>query len=188
MTIQLLISEMHPDNLTVFSEICNDVHGDSEARKMEEKRIIEKMEQLAKQIHYEPKDISYLAKAMCVNKLENGNTSNKEYTNGSLGTLGDAVLKLIITEKLYLEGKDRGEITEIKSNLERNEYLNFIKEKYQLQTYAYNDNYFFDETPKHDQLTNSGHDVYFEAIVGAVYLDRGLQYCSKWVKPFIWDE
>jgi dsRNA-specific ribonuclease len=78
---------------------------------MEKKRIIERMKQLADLIHYEPGDISHLANAMCVNVLNNGNTSNKEYSNGSLATLGDTVLKMIITEKLYLEGKDRGDIT-----------------------------------------------------------------------------
>lgn len=76
---------------------------------MEKKRIIERMKQLADLIHYEPGDISHLANAMCVNVLNNGNTSNKEYSNGSLATLGDTVLKMIITEKLYLEGKDTKE-------------------------------------------------------------------------------
>ena len=44
---------------------------------MEKKRIIERMKQLADLIHYEPGDISHLANAMCVNVLNNGNTSNK---------------------------------------------------------------------------------------------------------------
>ena len=118
---------------------------------------------------------------MCVNALNNGNTSKKEYFNGSLSTLGDAVLKLVLTEKLYLQGKDRGEITNIKSNHEKNESLHLKTLNLEIQHFAYNDEYFFDEAPKHQQLPNPGHDLYIEAIVGAIYLDRGLEYCRLWI-------
>lgn len=47
---------------------------------MEKKRIIEKMKQLAELIHHDSGDITHLANAMCVNVLDNGNTSNKECT------------------------------------------------------------------------------------------------------------
>ena len=69
---------------------------------MENDRIVGMMKQLAKKINYDPIDITHLGKAMCVNELDNGNTSEKEYSNGSLATLGDDVLDVIITEKLYL--------------------------------------------------------------------------------------
>ena len=76
---------------------------------MDDEIIIEKMKQLAEKIDYVPEDITYLSKAMFVNVLYNGNTSNKEYFNGSLATLGDTILKMIKTEKLYrLGGSVRG--------------------------------------------------------------------------------
>ena len=149
---------------------------------MEKRRIIEKMKQLAELIHYNPGDITHLANAMCVNVLDHGNTSNKEYYNGSLATLGDTVLKMIITEKLYLEGKDRGDITINKSDIEKNTTLHLKTLKYNIQSFAYNDQYFFDEAPQHLQLPNPGHDIYIEAIIGAIYLDRGLKYCKNWIE------
>lgn len=149
---------------------------------MEKKRIIEKMKQLAELIHYDPGDITHLANAMYVKELDNGNTSNKEYYNGSLATLGDTVLKMIITEKLYHEGKDRGDITITKSDIEKNAALHLKTLKYNIQSFAYNDQYFFDEAPKHLQLPNPGHDIYIEAIIGAIYLDRGLKYCKNWIE------
>lgn len=149
---------------------------------MEKKRIIEKMKQLSDLIHYDPGDITHLTNAMCVNVLDNGNTSNKEYYNSSLATLGDTVLKMIITEKLYLEGKDRGDITIKKSDIEKNTALHLKTLKYNIQSFAYNDQYFFDEAPKYQQLPNPGHDIYIEAIIGAIYLDRGLKYCKNWIE------
>ena len=122
---------------------------------------------------------------MCVNVLKNGNTSNKEYFNGSLATLGDSVLKMIITEKLYLEGKDRGSITASKSRIESNKNLHFKTLELNIPSFAYNDQYFFDEAPKYLQLPNPGHDIYIEAIVGAIYLDRGLEYCKEWIESNI---
>ncbi len=149
---------------------------------MEKKKIIEKMKQLAELIRYDPGDITHLANAMCVNPLDNGNTSNKEYTNGSLATLGDTVLKLIITERLYLEGKDRDGITIKKSDIENNKALHLKTLEFNIQNFAYNDQYFFDEAPQHQQLPNPGHDIYIEAIIGAIYLDRGLKYCKSWIE------
>ncbi|MBR2254323.1 MAG: hypothetical protein IJ856_00655 [Candidatus Methanomethylophilaceae archaeon] len=120
-----------------------------------------------------------------MNVLKNGNTSNKEYFNGSLATLGDSVLKMIITEKLYLEGKDRGSITASKSRIESNKNLHFKTLELNIQSFAYNDQFFFDDAPKHLQLPNPGHDIYIEAIVGAIYLDRGLEYCKEWIESNI---
>ncbi len=67
---------------------------------MEKMAILDRMNELAERIHYVPDDIAYLSKSMCVNALNNGNTSKKEYFNGSLSTLGDTFLKLVLTEKL----------------------------------------------------------------------------------------
>lgn len=149
---------------------------------MEKEKIIEKMEQLAETIHYKPNDIAHLANAMCVNKLDNGNTSNKEYYNGSLSTLGDAVLKLLVTEKLYRQGKDRGDVTIDKISIEKNDALHYNTLKLNIQRYAYNDQFFFDEAPQHKRLPNPKHDIYIEAVIGAIYLDRGLEYCREWIE------
>lgn len=155
---------------------------------MDDETIVEKMKQLAVLIEYDPIDKSYLSKAMCVNVLDNGNTSNKEYYNGSLATLGDTVLKLIITEKLYRLGYNRREITVNKSYIESNENLHRKTRELEIYRFSYNDQYFYDDAPKHEQLPNSQHDMYIEAIIGAIYLDRGLQYCKEWIDRFMSNE
>ena len=49
--------------------------------------ILDRMNELAEKIHHVPDDIAYLSKSLCVNALNNGNTSKKEYFNGSLPLL-----------------------------------------------------------------------------------------------------
>ena len=149
---------------------------------MENDRIVGMMKQLAKKINYDPIDITHLAKAMCVNELDNGNTSEKEYSNGSLATLGDDVLDVIIAEKLYLEGRNRGSITTTKSDIVNNGTLHQWTLEHGIHRFAYNDQYFFDEAPGHLQLPNPKHDIYLEAIIGAIYLDRGFEYCKDWIE------
>jgi len=104
---------------------------------------------------------------------------------GSLGTLGDSVLKLVIREEEYHRRKNRGEITSYKKNIESNEYLHRITEELKIHRYAYNDRYFFDDAPGHERLPNSKHDFYIEAVIGAIYLDKGLEYCRCWINSHV---
>ena len=54
-------------------------------------------------------------------------------------------------------------------------------DKLGIYPFAYNDQHFGDEaTPRH-RLPYGAHDFYLEAIVAAVYLDRGQEYTRQWV-------
>lgn len=152
---------------------------------MESRRINDRMKELATRICYEPGNLDHLKKAMCVDPLNNGNRSNKEYVNGALATLGDTVLKTVIADRLYHEGKDREEITEEKILLENNKTLHRVKTELGIFHYAYNSNYFYDDSPEENRIPNSSHDMYIEAIVGAIYLDRGFKYCKDWIDSFL---
>jgi len=85
----------------------------------------------------------------------------------ALETLGDAVIKLIFSLKLYEEGiRDPKRITRIRQNLERNETFKMIASKMGLQKYIFaSKNQQIEETKI---LADS-----FEAICGALYLDSG---------------
>ncbi|MCQ2071157.1 MAG: hypothetical protein MJZ68_08500, partial [archaeon] len=54
-----------------------------------------------------------------------------------------------------------------------------------LHHYAYNSEYFFDEAPGHSRLPSGVHDVYLEAVIGAVFHDLGFDRCSEWVENTI---
>lgn len=148
---------------------------------MDDKRTSEQMERLAKLICYEPEDISHLAEAMYVRKMDNGNTSKKEYSNGPLGILGDAVLRLVLAERLCTNRDSTKDITDLLKDIENNDHLHSITTRLEVHRFSYNDEFFFDEAPANNKLPNPKHDIYIEPIIGAMYLDRGLEYCRKWI-------
>ena len=149
---------------------------------METKRIVDAMEELAKLICYEPKDLSRLAEAMYVRKMDNGNTSKKEYSNGPLGILGDAVLRLVLAERLCTNKDSTKDITDLLKDIENNDHLHSITMDLGIQRFSYNDEFFFDEAPGHNKLPNPKHDIYIEAIIGAMYLDEGIECCRRWIE------
>ena len=151
-------------------------------RSPEEYRMMHEREDV---IHYRFRKIGYLADAMCVDDISEKTGVNKEYSNGSMGTLGDVVLKLMISEGLFAEGKSRSEITEAKQLMESNETFHGVVERLGIHRFAFNDSYFFEEAPEEKQLPHSRHDGYLEAIVAAVYLDAGYNGCRKWFKDFL---
>lgn len=142
-----------------------------------------KMEELAKKLDYEYKDLGHLTNAMNVTKIDN--TAKSSYANSSMATVGDVVLKLIIADNLLRRGMTRGDITVIKSSIESNSNYREISEKLGLRHYAYNTQYFFDDAPDHLKLPSGEHDVYLEAVACAVFHDVGFDACREWVEKIV---
>ena len=154
---------------------------------LDQNKIIPKMIELANLIDYTPNDITFLAQAMyCQKTHSKGDGKNrKNYTNDSLATLGDSLLKFFLTDYLYDNGYDKAEITTKKQQLEDNTTLYNLCESSGIFRYAYNDLYFSYEAPLNDQVYHSKHDVYIEAIIAAIYKDRGIEYCKDWTIHFL---
>lgn len=145
------------------------------------KRIIrERMRELAKRLDYEYRDISHLCAAMFCKQEERYN----DYTNDAMATLGDTVLKLVLAEHFFDLGMDKDEITKRKILLEKNSTLKDICDKVGVYHFAYNEQFFADDAPVGKHLPYSDHDFYMEAIVAAVYKDRGLAYVRDWILRF----
>lgn len=141
---------------------------------MNDEYIIAKMIELAKLIDYKFNDISFIQKAMhCQIIHKNGDGKNrKNYTNDRYATLGDAILKFVLSEYLFDKGCDKAEITQRKQALEDNNTLFNLCNKSGIFRYAYNDLYFSDNAPPENQVYHSTHDVYIEAIIAAIYKDK----------------
>ena len=154
---------------------------------MEEEQIKNKMLKLAGLINYEPNNLSFLEKAMHCQIIhsEFDGKNRKNYTNDSLATLGDSILKFVLTEFLFDKGYDKSQITKKKEKLEKNDFLYNLCNSTGIIKYAFNDNYFYEEAPKECQVYHAKHDVYIEAIIAAIYKDRGLEYCKQWIISFI---
>lgn len=143
-------------------------------------RILKEMAELAEKLSYAYQDLAHLSRAMYCKK-ERGHSN---YTNDAMATLGDAVLKLIWSEHFFAQGLDKDEITARKADLENNGTLKNLCDLVGAQAYAYNDHYFASEAPAHSRLPHRDHDFYIEAIIAAIYLDRGLEFTRRWVLDF----
>ncbi len=100
-------------------------------------------------------------------------------SNERLEYLGDAVLGAAVADYLFRKFpyKEEGFLTEIRSRLVNRESLNTLGKKLGLETVIE-----YDQTNKTKLSHKSLYGDTLEAIVGAVYLDKGYQSCKR----FIW--
>ena len=155
---------------------------------MDQERIYKEMHELEGIIGYTFNNIQHLADAMNATKCNNPNRSknNDEHMNHSLATVGDAILKAINAELLFQEGKNRGDITIQKSEKENNDVLFEIANKSGITQFAYHQTHFLkDNPPKEALVSNSKHNQYIEAIIGAIFHDGGFDSAFKWVSNWL---
>jgi len=125
---------------------------------------------------FKPIELSYYEKAFThrsSNKTdENGNPINYE----RLEFLGDAMLSAVIAGYLYKEAPagDEGYLTKMRSKIVSREHLNELGRDLQLIQ-------FIDSKISSSQFGDNIHGNVFEALVGAIYLDRGYSYCEKFI-------
>ncbi|MCX9080693.1 MAG: hypothetical protein OIN83_00685 [Candidatus Methanoperedens sp.] len=95
-------------------------------------------------------------------------------------TLGDAVLKTVLIDLLIKSGvNSRGEITNRKKSLEREEGLAKISDRLGLASYLKFGN---GETKQRADKEPYVLAESFEALIGALYLDGGFESCRKIIK------
>ncbi len=133
-------------------------------------------------IGFKPKKIQYYKKAFLhrsMNKKdENGHPMNYE----RLEFLGDSMLGTIISKHLYKEVPegDEGYLTKMRSKIVSREHLNELGKDLGLIEYVES------RIPK-SHFGQNIHGNVFEALVGAIYLDRGYEYCEKFIKKRVID-
>jgi len=103
---------------------------------------------------------------------DEGNPINYE----RLEFLGDAMLSSIIATHLYNEVPkgDEGYLTKMRSKIVSREHLNELGKDLKLI------NLVESKIPK-DNFGNNIYGNIFEALVGAIYLDKGYLYCEKFI-------
>ena len=105
-------------------------------------------------------------------KCDDGNIISYE----RLEFLGDAILGAIIAEYIYnkVPNGDEGYLTKMRSKIVSREHLNELGQDFGLLSFA----------RTQVQQQHFGNNIYgnlFEALVGAVYLDRGYLHCKKFI-------
>jgi len=107
-----------------------------------------------------------------------GNPMNYE----RLEFLGDSMLGTIISKHLYKEvpAGDEGYLTKMRSKIVSRKHLNELGKDLGLLHYVES------RIPKE----HFGENIYgnvFEALIGAIYLDRGYNYCEKFIQSRVID-
>ena len=128
-------------------------------------------------IGFKPKNLEIYKNAFIhrsVNKKDKeGNAINYE----RLEFLGDSILSTIISKYLYEQSpaKDEGYLTKMRSKIVSREYLNELGKEMNLIEFIKS------RIPK-SRFGDNIHGNVFEALVGAIYLDRGYLYCELFIK------
>ncbi len=137
--------------------------------KKEDKKIIKAILFL---FGFEPVNIN-LYKLALLHKSKNKNESNER-----LEYLGDAVLNLIVAEYLFKKYpfKDEGFLTKIRSKIVSRESLNNLGRKVGLKELIN-----FKNIDEYSKNYKSIYGDALEAIIGAVYLDVGFEYCQEYI-------
>ncbi len=104
--------------------------------------------------------------------------------NERLEFLGDAVLEIIVTERLYRDYPNpEGELTNWRAALVNANLLSEIAKEIELDNYL-----FLSKGESKDNQSKARQYILadaFEALIGAIYLDRGLATTKKFIERFV---
>lgn len=132
--------------------------------------------QLSKILGFKPKTILFYKTAFTHRSMNikdrEGNAINYE----RLEFLGDAMLGAVIGAHLYLEvpSGDEGYLTKMRSKIVSREHLNELGKDLNLID-------LIESKIAPTQFGDNIHGNLFEALVGAIYLDKGFKYCEKFI-------
>ena len=106
------------------------------------------------------------------------NSKGLKESNERLEYLGDAILGAIVADYLFktFPFKEEGFLTEIRARIVNRESLNNLGKKIGLNQVVE-----YDQNKKGNLSHKSLYGDTLEALVGAVYLDKGYRFCSKFV-------
>jgi ribonuclease III len=134
---------------------------------------------------FKPKNIAVYEEAFTHRSLNEKNSKGVPQNYERLEFLGDAMLGSVIASHLFKEVPtgDEGYLTKMRSKVVSREHLNELGRDLQLIK-------LLKTNIPTKQFGGNIHGNIFEALVGAIYLDRGFKYCEKFIhkrviKPYV---
>lgn len=131
-------------------------------------------------IGFYPHDISYYKLALMHKSMFRRNAKGKPVNNERLEFLGDAILDATVGDIVYrhFPGKREGFLTNTRSKLVQRDTLNRLAQEMGIDRLILSSGH------------SSSHNSYvggnaFEALVGAIYLDRGYEACMRFMRKRI---
>lgn len=140
---------------------------------------------IKKIITFSPKDISIYEEAFTHRSMNEKNASEHPKNYERMEFLGDAILSTVIASHLFkkVPSGNEGYLTKMRSKVVSREHLNELGRDLNLLQLVRSN-------IPNDQFGENIHGNVFEALVGAIYLDRGIKYCEKFIthsviKPYV---
>jgi len=143
-------------------------------KKSTKNRLLE--EKLKKILPFTPKNISFYEEAL-THKVGNLRNKNGQRINFErLEFLGDAVIEMIVSEFLFKELPlaDEGELTVMRSKIVSRKHLNELGESFNITDLLL-------QKLSNRQLGNNISGNLYEALVGAIFLDRGMDGAKRFI-------
>lgn len=125
---------------------------------------------------FKPKNILIFKKAFLHRSVNRRDEDGIPMNYERLEFLGDSMLGTIISRYLYTmvpEG-DEGYLTKMRSKIVSREHLNELGKDLNLIEYL-------ESRISKSHFGENIHGNVFEALIGAIYLDRGYKYCEKFI-------
>jgi ribonuclease-3 len=132
---------------------------------------------LKKIIGFTPRDLHYYRKAFIHRSIKKKDKDSGYPVNYErLEFLGDAMISAVIAAYLFQEvpGGDEGYLTQMRSKIVSREHLNELGRDLDLLR-------FVKSSVSKSKFGENIHGNIFEALIGAIFLDRGYNYCSRFI-------
>lgn len=131
---------------------------------------------MKKILGFKPKDITIYQEAFTHRSMNEKTSKGVPQNYERLEFLGDAMLGAVIASHLFTEvpSGDEGYLTKMRSKVVSREHLNELGRDLNLIR-------FLKTSIPTTQFGGNVHGNIFEALIGAIYLDRGFKYCEKFI-------
>lgn len=132
---------------------------------------------LKKLLGFTPRNIQFYKKAFIHRSIkEVDKKTGLQINYERLEFLGDAMLSAVIASHLFQEvpSGDEGYLTQMRSKIVSREHLNELGRDFNLLL-------FVKSNVARSKFGDDIHGNIFEALIGAIYLDRGYRYCEKFI-------
>lgn len=132
--------------------------------------------EITKIIGFKPRDIDHYKKAFTHRSLNKRDAAGNAINFERMEFLGDAMLSAVIASHLFKEvpSGNEGYLTKMRSKIVSRKHLNELGRDLNLIKYI-------QTNISKDQFGSNIHGNLFEALIGAIYLDRGYRYCRKFI-------
>jgi ribonuclease-3 len=131
---------------------------------------------MRKLLDFNPRKIEVYEKAFTHRSLKKVDKNGDPFNYERLEFLGDAMLGSVIASYLYKKVPlgNEGYLTQMRSKIVSRDHLNELGKDLDLIR-------FVKSNIAQDNVGENIHGNIFEALIGAIYLDRGYDYCKKFI-------